>query len=116
MQFFFTGFKQTLNIRQFAFRGVPTEPGSVPFVVSADVSLLRTYGISLQDAPLICLRMLEALDESARESSLTLTEDFMSTYARARLADREAAALKRKHPKPHGDPHKLGAAWRSRQP
>jgi hypothetical protein len=116
LQFFFTGFNQTLNIRHFAFRGVPAEPDSVPFVVSADVSLLRKYGISLQDAPLICLRMLEALEESARASSIVLTEDFMSTYARARVADREAAALKRKHPKPHGDPQKLGAAWRSRQP
>lgn len=114
MQFVFSGFKQTVNVRQFAYTGIGEDRSRTGFIVTADLDLLRKYQISLQDAPLLCLRLLENIEDAARQRTLIFTEDDMIKLSRTRAADREAAAQKRKHPKPPTDPNRLGEAWRTR--
>ena len=60
MEFVFTGFRQSNNFRHFAFEGIAEDRTRTQFVVGADLMLIRKYQITMQELPLICLRLLEA--------------------------------------------------------
>ena len=53
MDFTLTGFRQERDIRNFTFRGDNDDRTHSEFTVAADVSLLRKYGIALQELPLL---------------------------------------------------------------
>ncbi len=119
MQFILTGFTQDREFRVFAFEGIAADRVRTPFTVRADLALSRTYGIRLQELPLMCRAILEHREEGAEEgkaeSALTFTEDAMRLHASNSLAARVLAAQKKKAPRrPVNETN--GAAWRSPQP
>jgi hypothetical protein len=114
MQFILTGFTQDREFRVFAFEGIAADRARLPFTVRADLTLSRTYGIRLQELPLMCRGLLEGRDEGEQHNAFTFTEEAMRLHASNCIAARALAALKKKAPrKPVSE--NIGAAWRSPQ-
>lgn len=109
MDFVFTGFKQTQNFRQFAFEGIADDRSRTVFVVGADLMLIRKYQITMQELPLLCLRLLE--DHPDGPNAITFTEEHMRSYATNRTAAKDLAASKRKPIRRPSSPT-VGSAWR----
>ena len=124
MQFILTGFTQDREFRVFAFEGIAADRVRTPFTVRADLALSRTYGIRLQELPLMCRAILEHREEGSEERNtehaLTFTEDAMRLHASNCIAARALAAQKKKAPRrPVTETNGTstnGAAWRSPQP
>jgi hypothetical protein len=119
MQFILTGFTQDREFRVFAFEGIAADRVRTPFTVKADLALSRTYGIRLQELPLMCRGILEQREEGpeegAAENALTFTEEAMRLHASNCIAARALAAQKKKAPRrPANEAN--GSAWRSPQP
>lgn len=111
MQFMLSTFTQDMGFRVFAFEGVDEDRVRTPFLVRVDLALIRTYGIRMQELPLLCRSLLERRDAASEAHTITFTEEEMSTYSKDCVAAREAAAQKRKPPrKPPTENN--GAAWR----
>ncbi len=119
MQFILTGFTQDREFRVFAFEGIAADRVRTPFTVKADLALSRTYGIRLQELPLMCRGILEQREEGpeegAVENALTFTEEAMRLHASNCIAARALAAQKKKAPRRPAN-ESNGAAWRSPQP
>jgi hypothetical protein len=118
MQFILTGFTQDREFRVFAFEGIAADRVRTPFTVRADLALSRTYGIRLQELPLMCRGILERREEGEIgeiQNALTFTEEAMRLHASNCVAARALAAQKKKAPRrPANEAN--GAAWRSPQP
>ena len=113
MEFVFTGFRQNNNFRHFAFEGIAEDRTRTQFVVGADLMLIRKYQITMQELPLICLRLLEASPDGP--NTITFTEENMQAYATNRTLAREVLAAKRK-PVRRPPTANLGSAWRGSLP
>lgn len=100
MNFVFTGFQQTDNMRRFCFEAVLADRSRRAYVVTADIGLLRKHMIGLQDAPLICLHLLEDNGETTVPNHQMFTEEQMRRYAADRSAKKEASAAKARRPGP----------------
>lgn len=114
MQFILMGFSQDsqdMGFRMFAFEGIAADRTRTEFTVRADLALIRTYGIRVQELPLLCRGLLERRAEGQERRTLTFTEEEMRLYANDCAAAREAAALKRK-PWHRPPTDHIGAAWR----
>ena len=101
----------------FAFERVAEDRTRADCAVSADLSLIRKYGILMQELPLLCKHLLErrdmdaAMDNTCLGPAMTLTEEEMRIHAAGR-AERLAAVRK----PPRRPPSKnLGGAWRAPQ-
>lgn len=114
MQFILTGFTQDKEFRVFAFEGIATDRVRTTFTVRADLSLSRTYGIRLQELPLMCRGVLEHREEGEDRIALTFTEDAMRLHASNCVAARALAAQKKKAPR-RPITENNGVAWRSPQ-
>ena len=64
--------------------------------VRADLALTRTYGIQVQELPLLCRGLLDRCEEDSPVESLTFEESDMRACADERAAAREQAAKKRR--------------------
>jgi hypothetical protein len=95
MQYVLTGFTQASGFRVFAFQGIRGDQTRTAFTVQADLSLIRTYGILVQELPLLCRALLEQTDELSLERVLTYSEDDMRRHSDVRTADKEAAQRKK---------------------
>jgi hypothetical protein len=115
MQFILTGFTQEREFRVFAFEGIAADRVRTPFTVRADLALSRTYGIRLQELPLMCRAILEHREEGEEQNALTFTEDAMRLHASNCVAARALAAQKKKAPR-RPTSENNGVAWRSPQP
>jgi hypothetical protein len=111
MQFILTGFTEETGFRVFVYEGVREDRSRTTFTVRADLSLIRTYGIRLQELPLLCRGILERGWEGDGKLTWIFTEAAMSAYAQ--LA-RDTAAQKRK-PARRPPTENAGAAWRASQ-
>jgi hypothetical protein len=111
MQFVLTGFTHETGFRVFSFERMDANREWTKCTVRADLSLVRRYGIHIQELPLLCRSLLDRCEEDGAAHFLTFTEDEMRLWANDRTSAREAAAKKRKvtH-RPAGE--NLGAAWR----
>jgi hypothetical protein len=71
------------------------------FRVDADLGLLRRHGITLQEAPLLCRRLLDGVKDDARTPVITFSEQEMAALANERAEIAKAAALKKRpwHPR-----------------
>ncbi len=119
MKFTYMGFRhETTGVRLYSFEGVVSSGIRKDFLVTADVSLLSKHHIQIQEAPMLCLRLLESSAEAEPQlECLVLTEANMLAHARAKAAEGEKAALKRKtRPFRPVNPATLGMAWRSQVP
>ena len=91
MKFIYTGFThETTGVRQYDFEGVVSPGIRKGFLVTADVALLTKHHIQIQDAPMMCMRLLEGSAETEPQLDLlVLTEADMVTHALARAAQKE---------------------------
>ena len=105
------GFSQEGSIRHFAFQCRNDDRSHSDFTVDADTNLIRRYGISLQELPLLCRRLLEETLPVTPGSALTFAEDRMQRHANERQASERIAEEKKRPPrKPNSN--NLGEAWR----
>ena len=91
MQFVLKGFIPEQGFRVFAFDGIAEDRTRTEFKVRTDLSLIRTYGIRVQELPLLCRGVLERRDEGEETHTMTFTEEQMRSHASSRAAEREAA-------------------------
>lgn len=96
MRFSLTGFKQDTGFRVFAFEVIELDQTRTAFTVRADIALARSYGIQLQELPLLCRELLDRRDEGEETHTFTYTEEDMRLYANDRATARQAALQKRK--------------------
>ena len=66
--------------------------------VRANLALTRTYGIQVQELPLLCRGLLDRCDEAVPVESLTFAESDMRACADERAAAKEHAAAKKRKP------------------
>ncbi|MGP0074170.1 MAG: hypothetical protein ACLPWF_19835 [Bryobacteraceae bacterium] len=100
MQFLLTGFTPGAEFRVYEFQGVEEDRTRTEFAVRTDLSLLRRYGIRMQELPLLCRGLLERRDITAEEHTLTFTEEEMRIHAVNCAAERDAAKLKKSARRP----------------
>ena len=81
MRYTLVGFTHQLGFRVFAFEGVGEDRVRTMYSVSADLSLIRKYGIRMQELPLLCRGILDRRGISDEQSSFTYTEDDMHQRA-----------------------------------
>jgi hypothetical protein len=112
MTYVLTGFTQNLGFRVFGFDGLGAEHSREGFIVKTDLSLIRKYGIRVQDLPLLCRGVLERRDESLDQRTFTYSESDMRSHATV-VADRQAMQ-RRSTPPPRTARQNLGTAWRAR--
>jgi hypothetical protein len=115
MQFILTGFTHETGFRVFAFDRIGDDRVRTRCTIRADLALIRTYGIQIQELPLLCRRLLSRREDSGDPQILTFTEDEMRACAQERAASRAIAASKRK-PARRPIAENAGAAWRSPHP
>jgi hypothetical protein len=96
MQFVLTGFTPNAGFRIFAFQGIAEDRKRTEFTVTADLSLIRIYGIMTQELPLLCRELLERSVLSRPEDrALALTEADMRLHADHLAAGRAEADRKK---------------------
>lgn len=101
MQFILIGFTPGTGFRVFAFQGVGADRTRTAFTVRTDLSLIRRYGIRVQELPLLCRGLLERRNEGEQERALTFTEEEMRLHADSRAAaDRDAAQRRKSRRRP----------------
>jgi hypothetical protein len=115
MQFVLTGFSHNAGLRVFEFEGVAVDRTRATFSVSADMALSRTYGIRVQELPLLCRRFLQEHDTSDAARDLTFGETDMRLYASHCAAQRQAAQRK-KSPRRHAIAAATRSEWQHPQP
>lgn len=113
MQFVLTGFSQVLGVRIYVFEGVAEDRSRIAFTVKADLALARTYGIRLQELPLLCREVLDRSDKDQAQRTFAFAEDDMRLFADRAAARAEAAKAKKAPRRPVSD--QVGAAWRGPQ-
>ena len=105
------GFSQEGSMRHFAFQCVNDNRSHSDFTVDADTNLTRRYGISLQELPLLCRRLLEETLFVTPGGAFIFGEDRMRQHAAQRETnERIAQEKKRPHRKPNHE--SVGQAWR----
>lgn len=78
MTFTLVQLTQTGSKRRYAFLGDREKGTGHKVTVELDMEMVRKYGISLQDLPLVCRRFLESLpDPTLLPVLVTFTEDKM---------------------------------------
>lgn len=119
MRFTYMGFThETTGVRRYDFEGVVSPGIRKGFLVTADVALLTKHHIQIQDAPMMCMRLLQGSAETEPQMDLlVLTEADMVSHALARAAEKEEAAKKksRRTFRP-ANAMTPGMAWRSQEP
>jgi hypothetical protein len=120
MKLAYMGFRhETTAVRLYSFEGVVSEGVRKGFLVTADVALLTKHHIRIQDAPMMCLRLLESSAETEPQLELlVLTEaDMLNHLLSAKAAEAEKATKKKvKRPFRPANTVALGMTWRSQQP
>lgn len=109
-RYILTGFKPEQGFRRFDFECVAADNSRTPFTVRADLALIRTYGIHVQELPLLCRELLERTDSDAHR--LTFTEEDMRVCQASRLTEQRAADQKRRHAR-RPVPASTGNSWRT---
>jgi hypothetical protein len=111
MEISINGFRQTGSLRHYLFQTVAADRVRHDVVVDADLNLMRHHGISIQEMPLLCRKLIEAI-EGVPPSRMIYSEQSMAGHARDRAAAQVALAL-RKRPRPkfvrRDAPQPLGA-------
>src|SRR4051794_35354535 len=81
MQLILTGFTHDAGFRVFSFDRIGEDRVRTKCTVRADMALIRTYGIGIQDLPLLCRDLLGRVDENTAAATLTFSESDMMEYA-----------------------------------
>ncbi|HLK51253.1 MAG TPA: hypothetical protein VKT49_24085 [Bryobacteraceae bacterium] len=92
-----TGFHEAHGIRCFLYQCQQHDGSTTEFTVEADLGLLRKYGITLQELPLLCRNLLEKQSPGSALTAITFGEELMKEQADQRAAVKHAAELRKKH-------------------
>ena len=90
------GFTHDKGFRVFWFDRLGIDRVRTRCTVSADLALIRTYGIQIQELPLLCRDLLDRCEEGREIQPLIFAESDMRNCANERAAVREEAARKKK--------------------
>jgi hypothetical protein len=90
--FVLTGFTHDFGFRVFEFDCVDGRTRT-RYTVRADLTLVRKYGIHIQELPLLCRRLLDKA-EQGEQASFTLPEEEMIACAEKEAARNQAKAHK----------------------
>ncbi len=90
------GFTHDQGFRVFSFDRLGDDRVRTRYTVRADLALIQTYGIQIQELPLLCRGLLDRCEDGREIQSLTFTEGDMRDCATERAAARQAVAKKRK--------------------
>ena len=96
MQNTLVGFTNDNGNRVFSFDRRGDDRARTRCTVTADLVLARTYGIQLQELPLLCRGLLDRCEDGSQIQSLTFDEREMRACADERSAARELAASRKK--------------------
>ena len=96
MQNTLVGFTHDNGFRVFSFDRRGDDNVRTRCDVRANLALIRTYGIQVQELPLLCRGLLDRCEEDGQVQSLTFAESDMRACADERAAVREAAAKRRR--------------------
>jgi hypothetical protein len=110
MTFVLRGFAQVKEFRVFAFDGISEDRSRAPYTVRADLALSASYGIRLQELPLLCKRLLDQKCDNVKERAFTFTEAAMREYAGDLALAREAA--KNRKPPKRPEAGQAASPWR----
>jgi hypothetical protein len=96
MEMRYMGFEQAANTRSYRFARIEKGGASIPFVVTADLTLFFKHRVAIQEGPTLCAEKLAAdLTNSGCEEH-QLTSDDIVAYASNRAAnDARKAELRR---------------------
>ena len=86
MVFTLQGFSHRNSVRIFQFLRVDSAFVRTRFTVDVDLKSLAEFHIPMQEAPLLCLQLLENRPEEDSVRRLALTKDDMHRFAAARVA------------------------------
>jgi hypothetical protein len=96
MHYKLLGFSQHDCVRHFVFQRVlGCGTAAAEYTVAADVALARTFGISLQELPSLCSRLLEARPEDSPSDTISVTDADLKEHAAANLAAAQEREAKR---------------------
>ncbi len=114
LRYILEGFVPDREFRLFNFQAVDTrlsEVGAVrtAFTVRTDLSLIRKYGIHVQELPLLCRELLERRPVSEAGRHFTLTEEDMRLHQAGRMS--AEAATRKKYRRPPSE--NAGHGWRT---
>jgi len=85
MQYALTGFTSDMGFRVYDFDVIDDHRVRTAYTVRADMALVRQYGISLQELPLLCRGVLEQrILINDREHTFTYTQAEMCIHSDAR--------------------------------
>ena len=97
MQYALNGFTSDIGFRVYAFDVFGDGRVRTAYTVRANLALVRQYGISLQELPLLCRGVLEQrILVNDGEHTLTYTQAEMRIHADARSAKAEKLKAARK--------------------
>jgi hypothetical protein len=113
MKLCFVGFSEETGSRILKFDSLSDE-GKTSYTVKADLNLIRTYGIRVQELPLLCQELLERANKTEQKRSVVFTEDEMRQHASSLAAARAAAKQRCKTMRKPFQP-KPGNTWSENQ-
>jgi hypothetical protein len=101
MGYVLTGVSNSKNIRLFVFDRANADRTHTEFTVAVDISLIRTYAISLQELPLLCHDFLETRAGAGLAPKLIFGEAEMVAYTYRRAATKQAEDQRKARRKAH---------------
>lgn len=110
-QFRLTGFTQAGGIRTYAFEG-RIDARRMDYAVKVDLALIPTYGIRIQDLPLLCRELLQQRAEPDEISAVVFTEQRMRSHAERLAMAREESEHRKRQPR-HLASADAETGWRS---
>jgi len=113
-QFILNGFTQSAGIRIYAFECL-ADGRRLNYTVAVNLALIPTYGIRIQDLPLLCRELLLQRTEPDEESAMVFAEPQMRSHAEKIAILREETAQRKKAPRQPANATP-GAAWRTNNP
>jgi hypothetical protein len=115
MEFSMTGFREERLVRRYTFKVASSNRTFRHFAVDMDVTLLRKYGIPLQEIPLLCRRMLEKAELPEDKQVLTFSEELMREHHdNCAAVERLARDRRKAHRRPVSS--RVGEHWRHPEP
>lgn len=101
MHYKLLSFSQHDSVRHFVFQRVlGYGTTAAEYTVIADVALARTFGITLQELPSLCSRLLEARPDDSPAETILLTDADLKMHAANLSAAQQAEAKGKSRPRP----------------
>ncbi len=113
MEVRYLGFEQQQNARSYRFDVLEKGQPARSFIVTADLPLFHTHGVSIQEGPALSARKLAAdLEKEFTGAHVLTAEDLLSHVNARSLAEAKRAEM-RKSPRRRPWPAEARSPWRN---